>query len=107
MRSLEANVIPTTSPWFTLPAGEDDPDNPLPWLDLPLYREDYIGLRQLDESGRLHRQTCRGPHMQIDNDCWRDVMAWLGKGGRGRGRGGIRGGSANEQTSSNFVIQSR
>ena len=54
-------------------------------MDLPLYRDDYIGLRALDKEGGLHRQTCHGPHMNIDKDCWQSVIAWLGDNGKGRG----------------------
>lgn len=49
----------------------------MPLSDLPLYQEDYIGLRALNESGRLHRLVCKGQHMEISDDCWETVMEWL------------------------------
>lgn len=69
-------VIPHTSPHFTLPAA-DNTKRPLPWSDLPLYKEDYIGIRSLHEKGRLHKRFCKGQHMQINDKCWSDVMSWL------------------------------
>ncbi|KAG2146416.1 palmitoyl-protein thioesterase [Suillus bovinus] len=43
-----------------------------------LYKEDWIGLRQLDESGRVEFVACQGEHMQI-GDCWKDLVAeWAG-----------------------------
>ena len=69
-------VIPHTSPHFTLLAL-DNPKRPLAWSDLPLYAEDYVGLRALHKTGRLHRRLCQGQHMQIDDKCWNDVIGWL------------------------------
>jgi palmitoyl-protein thioesterase len=36
----------------------------------PLYTEDRIGIRTLDESGRLHFFSCDAQHMQIKLECW-------------------------------------
>jgi palmitoyl-protein thioesterase len=38
--------------------------------DTELYREDWIGLRALDEGGRLHLEHCPGAHMQFS-------LAWF------------------------------
>jgi palmitoyl-protein thioesterase len=35
----------------------------------PLYTEDWIGLRQLDERGDVVLDSCPGEHMQLTN-CW-------------------------------------
>lgn len=77
-------VIPWTSTLFTLPTA-DDPSSPLPYADLPLYEEDYIGLRALHEKDGFHQRSCRGQHMQIGKKCWNEVITWLGEGGKGRG----------------------
>jgi len=77
-------VIPWTSTIFTLPT-EDDPKAPLPYTDLPLYEEDYIGLRALNEADGFHQRTCHGQHMQIGKKCWNEVITWLGASGEGRG----------------------
>ncbi|KAG1753003.1 Alpha/Beta hydrolase protein [Suillus lakei] len=43
-----------------------------------LYKEDWIGLRQLDESGGIEFVACQGEHMRI-GDCWKDlVVEWVG-----------------------------
>ncbi|KAJ6558542.1 palmitoyl-protein thioesterase [Mycena vulgaris] len=39
----------------------------------PLYREDWIGLRELDERGDVVFAECEGEHMQI-NDCWEGLV---------------------------------
>jgi len=39
----------------------------------PLYKEDWLGLKVLEESGRLKREWCEGEHMQIGG-CWREVL---------------------------------
>ena len=36
--------------------------------DTDLYKEDWIGLRALDESGRLVRASVPGPHMHFSLD---------------------------------------
>ena len=74
--SHDMTVIPFTSPLFTLPSATD-PKEALPYEDLPLYADDYIGLKELDRRGGLHQDTCRGQHMEIDDDCWKRVLAWL------------------------------
>jgi len=54
--------------------------DPVEWEDLPLYKEDYIGLRELNERGGVAKGECEGEHMQIDDDCWEGVISWLGDG---------------------------
>lgn len=39
----------------------------------PLYVEDWIGLRELDERGGVVLESCEGEHMQM-SDCWEDVV---------------------------------
>lgn len=53
--------------------GEDD-DVIVPMRQQPLYQDDRIGLRTLDESNRVHFVTCEGAHMRISADCWRPLV---------------------------------
>lgn len=44
----------------------------------PLYTEDWIGLRTLDERGAVVLVTCPGRHMQLTG-CWEDLAEkWIG-----------------------------
>ncbi|KAG2150414.1 Alpha/Beta hydrolase protein [Suillus clintonianus] len=92
----DKTVVPKESAWF----GSEQPlediaietsgSDQTPMLSSPntkdiipmrlqtLYREDWIGLRQLDESGGIEFVACQGEHMQI-GDCWKDLVAkWVG-----------------------------
>ena len=52
--------------------------DPVEWNDLPLYKKDYIGLRELNERGGVVKGVCEGEHMQISNGSWEQVVGWLG-----------------------------
>ena len=91
--SLEQTVAPPQSAHFTLPSPNatncdkhlPNPAkpcyiDPVPYSKLPLYVEDYIGLRKLDEEKKVVRDVCEGTHMEIDRECWEGVVSWLGKG---------------------------
>lgn len=44
----------------------------------PLYTEDWIGLRTLDERGAVVMVTCPGRHMQLTG-CWEGLaQKWIG-----------------------------
>lgn len=44
----------------------------------PLYTEDWIGLRTLDERGAVVFVTCPGKHMQLTG-CWESLVdKWIG-----------------------------
>lgn len=80
-------MIPSTSAWFTLPNVTASPPLPLqpvplPWSALPIYTDDYIGLKKLDKAGKVKLGECQGEHMQIDEACWEDVLDHLGTGKR-------------------------
>jgi palmitoyl-protein thioesterase len=74
-------IIPRTSSYFTIPNATSDSDIPSPiaWSDLPLYKHDYIGLRELTERGRVRLDQCEGRHMRISRDCWDRVLDYLEK----------------------------
>ncbi|WAQ92512.1 hypothetical protein PtA15_16A420 [Puccinia triticina] len=96
-------VIPPTSAYFTIPNATEStlPDilDPIPIAlqDLPIYQEDYIGLKVLDEAGKIHYGTCFGAHMQIDEDCWENVMDWLGDQSRSEANLLLQTGPQNQQ----------
>ena len=39
----------------------------------PLYKEDWIGLRTLDENGRVVFEACAGEHMEM-GECWEALV---------------------------------
>ncbi|KAH9929619.1 alpha/beta-hydrolase [Epithele typhae] len=73
--SQDKTVVPKESSWFGAYAEpeEDGLFGEWAWSEKtivpmrlqPLYTEDWIGLRKLDESGRVTLETCEGEHMQI------------------------------------------
>ncbi|KAF8653587.1 hypothetical protein AX16_003865 [Volvariella volvacea WC 439] len=91
----DRTVVPKESAWF----GSENPDeedganpadmqqvitsnsgagNIIPMRQQPLYLEDWIGLRELDERGGIVFDSCNGVHMQI-SDCWeRFVRKYVG-----------------------------
>lgn len=89
----DVTVVPPQSAHFTLPSPSatncpfpPDPNDlacyldPVPYEDLPLYGQDYIGLKKLDKKGGLVLGECVGQHMEISNACWEQVVSWLGAG---------------------------
>ncbi|GAA5954133.1 hypothetical protein JCM21900_002900 [Sporobolomyces salmonicolor] len=120
--SDDITVVPPHTSHFTLPSpsarncpsppGPSSPPcylTPVPFDHLPLYREDYIGLRLLDERGAVVKGVCRGAHMQIDETCWEGVVRWFGqRGEKGPAGGGVYGGEEGGEERSKgeeFVIQ--
>ncbi|GAA6042343.1 hypothetical protein JCM8097_003858 [Rhodosporidiobolus ruineniae] len=92
--SEDLTVVPPHSSHFTLPSPNATncpapplPADPLcyadalPWSSLPLYAQDYIGLRALDEAGRVTKGVCEGAHMQVSEECWEGIVRWFGKSG--------------------------
>ncbi|GMT21011.1 hypothetical protein PFISCL1PPCAC_12308, partial [Pristionchus fissidentatus] len=61
----DTTVIPRESSWFGF-YKEKDIDTIIPYNESRLYIEDRIGLRTLDETGRLHFFTMKGGHMAYD-----------------------------------------
>ena len=78
--------MPKESAWFgSYPPKEEKEDNALrdlgrdekaivPMRKQPLYVEDWIGLRTLDESGRVELVSCDGEHMHLSTECWRPLV---------------------------------
>ena len=88
----DKTVVPKESAWF---GSEAVPDNVqedaqiamsattdkdiVPMRRQPLYLEDWIGLKALDERGAVILGTCNGEHMQLLRSCWEPVVkTWVG-----------------------------
>jgi len=85
----DKTVVPKESAWFGSEAMPDDsspiytpsdqqplstPEKTIiPMRLQPLYIEDWIGLRELDERGGVLFESCVGEHMQM-SDCWEDLI---------------------------------
>ncbi|KAI5889769.1 alpha/beta-hydrolase [Schizophyllum commune H4-8] len=94
--SEDKTVVPKESAWFGYEEITDDKSAALindstgqeqyplalsspaekmivPMRQQPIYIEDWIGLKELDESGRIIFGVCDGEHMQL-GDCWKDYV---------------------------------
>ncbi|EIN11741.1 alpha/beta-hydrolase [Punctularia strigosozonata HHB-11173 SS5] len=60
--------------------GSEPPTTIVPMRLQPLYVQDWIGLRTLDERGSVHLETCEGEHMEVTQECWEPlVKKYVGK----------------------------
>jgi len=89
MFTEDKTVVPKESAWFGSEAIVDDSridfrpvgqhrltssqGTMVQMREQPLYVEDWIGLRELDERGGVTLTCCEGGHMQIGG-CWRDLI---------------------------------
>lgn len=97
----DKTVVPKESAWFGSEAADDKDDishsalksgygddhlsqitmdSPhsssktiIPMRLQPLYQNDWIGLRELDERGAVVLETCEGEHMQM-GECWEGLV---------------------------------
>ncbi|TFK75345.1 alpha/beta-hydrolase [Pluteus cervinus] len=83
----DRTVVPKESAWFGSEQPAEDiktdnsqivfrpqrADNIIPMRSQPLYTEDWIGLRQLDERGAVVFDACNGEHMHM-GDCWERIV---------------------------------
>lgn len=84
----DKTVVPKESAWFGAQELEQDAREPdaqqpfsksntdhriLPMRLQPIYLENWIGLRELDERGGIVFETCKGERMQM-GDCWEDLV---------------------------------
>ncbi|KAI0743399.1 alpha/beta-hydrolase [Daedaleopsis nitida] len=78
--SADTTVVPKETAWFGSFAPEEDDimgndeKTIVPMRLQPLYTHDWIGLRTLDESGRVMLETCEGRHMEISDACWQPLV---------------------------------
>jgi len=68
-------VQPKESEWFGFyVAGQDKEVFTL--QDSPLYQEDWLGLKELDESGKLHFIGTEGNHLQFTEEWFINTIVW-------------------------------
>ena len=76
----DKTVVPKESAWFGsyAPIKEESQGLSTPTLVpmklQPLYSEDWIGLKQLDQAGRVKLVSCDGEHMQLSRECWEPIV---------------------------------
>ena len=79
----DRTVVPKESAWFGsyAPPSEDagaevqeEEETLVPIHEHPLYTEDWIGLRALDERGRVVLASCDSEHMQLPVECWKPLV---------------------------------
>lgn len=58
----DTTVVPRDSAWFSF---WDGAETVIPLKEQPLYKEDWLGLRRLDEAGGLIFESAPGEHMQF------------------------------------------
>ncbi|SCZ91484.1 BZ3500_MvSof-1268-A1-R1_Chr1-2g01440 [Microbotryum saponariae] len=98
--SMDTTVVPPHTAHFTLPSPTASPCpfsldptcyvDPVEWADLPLYQDDYIGLKELDARGVVWKGVCKGAHMEIDRRCWSTVTRFLVGNGEKEGGEDVR-----------------
>ncbi|KAJ2805486.1 hypothetical protein H4R20_002073 [Coemansia guatemalensis] len=73
VRFSEDNMIyPSLSSWFGF---IDDEGSEIPLRNTTMYRDDWLGLRELDEDSRLEFVTMDGKHMEIGKEALRRIVA--------------------------------
>lgn len=68
----DTTVIPKESGWFAQTNITSGDVTPL--KERTIYKEDWIGLKKLDEKGGLDFKTTKGGHMQLDDEVLVDVF---------------------------------
>lgn len=81
----DRTVVPKESAWFGSYAPpppedtegveeEEEEEKIVPMREQPLYKEDWIGLRALDEHGRVVLESCDSEHMHLSTECWKPLV---------------------------------
>jgi palmitoyl-protein thioesterase len=65
-------AVPKESSWFSEVNGTTGEVTPL--KERPIYKEDWLGLKQLDEQGKLDFKTVPGEHMHLSEEVLRDTF---------------------------------
>lgn len=65
----DTTVVPKESGWF----AERNGTKVIELKDRDIYREDWIGLKELDKKGALRFETTKGQHMQLSDKLLRNV----------------------------------
>ncbi|KAL8640985.1 MAG: hypothetical protein Q9228_002158 [Teloschistes exilis] len=72
MFSEDTTVVPKESAWF---AEYNKTSEEVTWLkDREIYSEDWLGLKWLDEKGRLEFRVAEGGHMQLSEELLKDMF---------------------------------
>ncbi|TFY81625.1 hypothetical protein EWM64_g2390 [Hericium alpestre] len=78
MFARDKTVVPKETAWFGsyAPDTDDASDEKtiVPMRVQPLYVEDWIGLRALDEKDGVVLTMCDGEHMQLPKKCWEPIV---------------------------------
>jgi len=59
----DVTVVPKETAWFAEVNGTDV----TPLKERAIYKEDWLGLKELDEAGKLKFETINGPHMSLSD----------------------------------------
>ena len=74
----DRTVVPKESAWFGSYREEEEGGGEekaiVSMREQPLYVEDWIGLRALDESGRVVLELCEAEHMHLLPECWQPLV---------------------------------
>lgn len=70
---VDTIVMPAQSGWFST-WGDKNDTQIVPPRETPLYKEDWIGLRYLDEQKRVHFYSCDCPHPDYPDESCRDIF---------------------------------
>lgn len=68
----DTTVIPKESGWFAQVNTTSEEVTPL--RERTIYKEDWIGLKKLDEKGGLEFKTTKGGHMELSDEGLEDVF---------------------------------
>lgn len=71
--SEDKTVIPKESSWFSEWNATSEEETKL--KDRTMYKEDWLGLKALDEKGRLEFKVADGGHMQLTDALLKDVFS--------------------------------
>lgn len=102
MWSGDETVVPKESAWFAELEREEDEDDEakrkVRWLrETEGYKGDWIGMKTLDQEGRLEFLEVEGGHMELDDDVLKELFkVYLGPNGKEGEFGGKRRGSGGE-----------
>lgn len=70
--SEDTTVVPKQSGWFSEVNRTSDKETKL--RDRALYKEDWLGLKYLDERGRLDFREAEGPHMSLSEKTLKEAF---------------------------------
>ncbi|KAJ1965656.1 hypothetical protein GGI12_000603 [Dipsacomyces acuminosporus] len=70
--SDDSMIYPRSSSWF---GYVDQASNEIPLQNTTLYTDDLLGLREMDQSGRLAFLTLEGKHMHITEAALRSIVS--------------------------------